>query len=114
MPGAFVIFRQPPNQTKQFGSRSPAARASQLRNRHGGFFLKAAELVFQLRYAVVEAFQNFPRLGRNGHTVLAMVARGGAAFDGIIKFLAAGATGALARAGSGWVMKNDTKLLTFF
>ena len=66
------------------------------------FFLLAAKLVFQLRHAVVEALQNFPRFGRHGHAVLAMVARGGAAFDGIIKFLAAGAACARALAGSAW------------
>lgn len=72
------------------------------RSSSGGLFLKATKLVFQLRHAVVEAFQNFPRLGGNGHAVFAMVARGGAAFDGIIKFLATGAAGARALAGGGW------------
>ena len=62
-------------------------------------FLKATELVFQLGHAAAEAFQNLARLGGNGHAVLAMMARGGAAFDGIIKFLAAGAAGARALAG---------------
>src|ERR1035438_1323951 len=71
-----------------------------LLGRRGGFFPNAAQLVFELRHAVVEALQNFPRFRRHGHAVLAMMARGGAAFDGIFKFPAAGAAGALALAGS--------------
>jgi hypothetical protein len=71
------------------------------RHRRGGFFLLAAQLVFELGHAIVEALQNFPRFGRDGHAVLAMVARGGAAFDGIIKLLAAGAAGARALTGGG-------------
>ena len=59
-------------------------------------FLQAAELVFQSSDAAVEAFQYFPGFRRDGHAILAMMARGGAAFDGIIKFLAAGAASALA------------------
>lgn len=62
-------------------------------------FLEAAELVFELGHAGAEAFQNFAGFGGDGHAVLAMVARGGAALDGIIKFLAAGAAGARALAG---------------
>src|SRR5450631_4213953 len=62
--------------------------------RGGGFFLEVTELVFQLHYAVAEALQNFSCLGGNGHAVLAMMARGGAAFDGISKFLAARAADA--------------------
>jgi hypothetical protein len=70
-----------------------------LSRRWGRFFRQAAKLVFQLRHAAVEAFQGFARLGGDGRAILAMMARGGAAFDGIFKFLAAGATGALALAG---------------
>src|ERR1035437_4618919 len=71
----------------------------QSRLRRGGLFLKAAELVFQLGHAAVEAFQNFSHFGGNGHAVVAMVARGGAAFDGIFKLFAASATGAETLAG---------------
>jgi hypothetical protein len=49
---------------------------------------------FQLSYARVKTFQSFPRFGWNGHAVLTMVARGGAAFDGIFKLLAARTAGA--------------------
>ncbi len=73
-----------------------------LRGRRSGFFLLATELVFQLRHAVVEALQNFPRLGGNGHAVVAMMARGGAALDRIFKFLAASPAGARALTGGGW------------
>ena len=52
-------------------------------------------------HAGAEAFQNFAGFGGDGHAVLAMMARGGAAFDGIFKFLATGAAGAGALAG-GW------------
>ena len=54
-----------------------------------------------MRQAAVKSLQSLPRLGRNGHAVLAVVARGGAALDGIIKFLAAGAAGAEALGGGG-------------
>jgi len=67
----------------------------------GGLFLKAAELVFQLRHAAAEAFQDFPGLGGNGHAVFAMMARGGAVVGGIFILLAAGAAGARALAGGG-------------
>jgi hypothetical protein len=60
----------------------------------GGLFLKAAELVFELRHTIIETLQSFPRFRRNDDTILAMVARGSAAFDRIFKFLAAGAAGA--------------------
>jgi hypothetical protein len=63
----------------------------------------------------VEALQDFPRLGGNGHAVLAMVARGGAAFDGIFKFLAAGAAGARALAGGrGCGHKEGVSELIYF
>ena len=56
-------------------------------------------MIFQLRHAAAEALQDFSRFGGDGHAVFAMVARGGAALDGIIKFPAAGAAGAGALAG---------------
>lgn len=65
----------------------------------GVFFLQAAELIFQLSHAAAEAFQNLAGFGGDGHAVFAMMARGGGALGGIIKFLAAGAAGAQALAG---------------
>jgi len=62
-------------------------------------FLKAAELVFKLCHTAAEAFQNFAGLGGDVHAVFAVMPRGGAALDGIFKFLAAGAAGAGTLAG---------------
>jgi len=61
--------------------------------------VQPAKLVFELGDAAVEAFQGLARLGGDSHAILAMMARGGATLGGIIKFLAAGAAGALALAG---------------
>jgi len=55
--------------------------------------------MFQLRETRVEALDGFAGLGGNGDAVFAVMAGGGAAFDGILKFFAAGATGAEALAG---------------
>ena len=65
----------------------------------GGLIQQAAELVFHLGHPAVQALQDFARLGGNRHAILAMMPGGGAAFDGIIKLLAAGAAGALAWVG---------------
>jgi hypothetical protein len=86
---------------KRFAAREDA-RPTETRNWRSGLFLQVAELVFQLRDSGVQAFQNFPRLGGDGHAVFAMMARGGAAFDGVFKFLAAGAAGAGSLAGAEW------------
>ena len=59
------------------------------------FFLQTTELVFQLSHPVIQTLQSFARFNGNKHAVLAVVTRGSAALDGIFKFLAAGAAGAL-------------------
>jgi hypothetical protein len=62
----------------------------------------AFELPFKLGNAVAEALDNLPGLRRHRRAVFAMMARGVAALDRIVKFLAAGAAGALAVGGGGW------------
>jgi len=79
--------------------RGSRGRSPYRSNNTRRLFLQTAELVFQLRHAAAEAFQNFPGFGGDGHTVLAVVARGGAALDGIFKLFAAGAAGAGTLAG---------------
>ena len=52
--------------------------------------------------AVLEAFQNQPRVGGEDRALGAVMARGGAAFDGILEFLAARPAGARTLAGGEW------------
>ena len=76
---------------------------SGLRGRRAGSFRQTAQLILQLGDAIVQALQNLSCRRRERHTVLAMVPRRVAAFEGIVKLFAAGAAGAQALAGSGWV-----------
>ena len=63
---------------------------------------EAGQLAFEGGDAGVETFQDFPRVFGEDGALGAVMARGGAAFDGILKFLAARAAGARALAGGEW------------
>jgi hypothetical protein len=56
--------------------------------------VETVNLVFQAGHARAEAFKDLPHFGRDDRAILAMVAGGGAAFEGVLKLFAAGATGA--------------------
>ena len=74
---------------------------------------ESGHLAFQIRDAVVQAFQDFPCVFGEDRALGAMMARAGAAFDGVIKFLAARAAGARALAGGEWgghaVLRRELK-----
>lgn len=69
-----------------------------------------AYLAFEGGDAVLEAFQNQPCVGGEDGALGAVMARGGAAGDGILEFLAARAAGARALAGGQWCRHGRFKV----
>ena len=61
--------------------------------------MKSFQLPFEIGQARGKPLRDDAQMSRHLHTFLAMMARGGAAFDGILELFAAGATGAETFAG---------------
>jgi hypothetical protein len=64
--------------------------------------LEPGELAFELGEARVEPLESRAHFWFQIYAIRAVMARGGAAFDGVIKLLPARTAGARALAGGGW------------
>ena len=64
--------------------------------------MEPGELAFELGEARVEPLESRAHFWFQIYAIRAVMARGGAAFDGILEFLAARAAGARALAGGRW------------